>query len=160
MGYVEIEDTRIYQQAEALADAIRDEVMAWSEFARETVGKQLVKAVDSIGANLAESAGRYHPGDVLNFLFYSRGSLRETKYWLRRARRRGLLSPAQYKEFARQVDNLAPQLNAFISYQRRRKSQAVKESPAEYRVTADIPDDAPSWLDELQPNLLAIQPSG
>lgn len=160
MGYVEIEDTRIYQQAEALADAIWDEVMGWSEFARDTVGKQLVKAADSIGANLAESAGRYHPGDVLNFLFYSRGSLRETKYWLRRARRRRLLSPAQYKEFVRQVDNLAPQLNSFISYQRKRKSKGVRESQAEYTVASDTLDDAPSWLDELPPDLSAIQLSG
>lgn len=157
MGYVEIEDTRIYQQAEALADAIWDGVMGWSGFARDTVGKQLVKAADSIGANLAESAGRYHPDDVLNFLFYSRGSLRETKFWLRRGRRRELLSLAKYNEFVRQVDNLAPQLNSFISYQRQRKSKTIKESPAEYTVVSDIPDDARSWLDELPPDLLAIQ---
>lgn len=157
MGYVNIEDTRIYQQAEALADAIWDEVMGWSEFARDTVGKQLVKAADSVGANLAESAGRYHPGDVLNFLFYSRGSLRETKFWLRRAHKRKLLSPEKYNKYIGQVDNIAPQLNAFISHQRRRKSSTVKESPAEYTVTSEIPEDAPSWLDELPPDLLADQ---
>ena len=83
MPYQDIEDSRIYQRAERLADAIWNAVIEWSSFARETVGQQLTRAVDSIGANIAESAGRFHPRDVINFLYYARGSMRETRYWLK-----------------------------------------------------------------------------
>ena len=66
--------------------------MGWSPFARDTVGQQLVKAADSIGANIAESAGRFHPNDVIRFLYYARGSLRETRFWLKRAIHRHLIA--------------------------------------------------------------------
>jgi four helix bundle protein len=52
------ENLLVYQLAEQLADLIWDMVMAWSNFARDTVGKQVVRAADSIGANISEGAGR------------------------------------------------------------------------------------------------------
>jgi four helix bundle protein len=51
------ENLRVYQLAEELADRIWEIVLAWNIFARDTVGKQLVKAADSIGANIAEGTG-------------------------------------------------------------------------------------------------------
>ena len=79
------ENLRILQESEAIADALWKHVTRWDEFARDVVGKQLSRAVDSIGANIAESFGRFNFGEKLQFLYYSRGSLFETKYWLNRA---------------------------------------------------------------------------
>src|SRR3954452_19865321 len=92
MAFESLEDKRVFQRAEQIADRVWDLVAAWDWFTKKTVGAQLVRAADSIGANIAESAGRYHPGDVRNFLYYARGSLQETRFWLRRAERRGLLA--------------------------------------------------------------------
>ena len=64
----------------------------WDYFAKDTMGKQLVRAADSISANLAEGHGRFHFKDRLNFCYYARGSLEETKTWLSKAFRRGLIS--------------------------------------------------------------------
>ncbi len=47
------ENLRILQVAEAIADAIWQHVAQWDEFARDVVGKQLARAADSVGANLA-----------------------------------------------------------------------------------------------------------
>lgn len=47
---------RIYQLAEGLADEVWDEVATWKEFARQTVGRQLVEAADAIGGNIAEGS--------------------------------------------------------------------------------------------------------
>ena len=69
---------RIYQPAEALADEVWDEVATWKEFARQTVGRQLVEAADAIGGNIAEGYGRYHYKENRQFQFYARGSLEET----------------------------------------------------------------------------------
>jgi four helix bundle protein len=88
---------RIYQLAESLADEVWDEVVSWSSFARNTVGRQLVEASDSIGRNIAEGYGRDHYKDNRQFQFYARGSLEETGHWLRRALRRNLISERRTK---------------------------------------------------------------
>lgn len=76
----QLEDLKILQNAENIADAIWKRVMKWEKFAKDVVGKQIIRAVDSIGANIAESYGRFNYGEKLQFLYYSRGSLFETKY--------------------------------------------------------------------------------
>jgi four helix bundle protein len=75
---------------------------------------QLVKAADSIGANIAEGAGRGTPKENKRFVRISRGFLNETKYWLRRACRRNLISKEQDACSRQIIENLGPQLNAYL----------------------------------------------
>jgi four helix bundle protein len=82
------EELEVLRTAEDMADAIWVHVSRWQAFERDTVGKQLVRAVDSIGANIAEAFGRYHYGEKLQFLYYARGSVFEVKYWLNRVHQR------------------------------------------------------------------------
>lgn len=107
------ENLRIYQLAENLADEVWDVCLRWDNFARDTVGKQLVRAADSVGANIAEGSGRGTVADHRRFLRTARGSLYETKHWLRRAFRRNLLGNAQIDRLKDIIDNLTPQLNAY-----------------------------------------------
>jgi len=100
--------------AEELADAVWDEVLSWSPFPRDTLGRQLVDAADSVRGNIAEGYGRYHYRDNRQFQYYARGSLFEARHWLRRARKRDLLSNDRFNELAARVEALAPQLNAYI----------------------------------------------
>ena len=44
----------------------------------------------------------------------ARGSLNETKHWLRRAYQRGLLSTNDVKRIRPIIDELAPKLNAYL----------------------------------------------
>ncbi len=103
------------QLSEQLSDKIWDEVIRWPQFVRDTVGKQLVRSADSIGANIAECHGRHHPNDALNFLYFARGSGEETKYWIRRASHRGLWKNLSGDALLQEVNVLAKQLNAYIS---------------------------------------------
>ena len=143
---INFEDLRILQSAEAIADGIWREVMRWDSFARDVVGGQLARAADSIGANIAEAFGRFHYGEKLQFLYYARGSLFETKYWLNRALGRDLMSSTQVQDYSSQLTSLARQLNAFatgLKSQRhgtRSQTKAVHELSAEY--VTDSPDDA------------------
>lgn len=116
---------RIYQLAEMLADEVWEEVIVWKPFARATVGRQLVAACDSIGANIAEGYGRFSYKDNRQFQFYARGSLEETTYWLRRAVRRRLISEDRFGAFMTRIGELIPQLNAYIRSLERR-GQAAK----------------------------------
>jgi four helix bundle protein len=65
---VGLEDLRVLQDAETIADRLWHHVVAWEPFAREVVGEQLARAADSIGANIAEAFARFHYGEKLQFL--------------------------------------------------------------------------------------------
>jgi four helix bundle protein len=108
------EDLEVYQLAEELGDQVWDIVIVWPAFAKNSLGYQLVKAVDSIGANLAEGFGRFHFAENRQFTRISRGSLYETRHWLWRAYKRGLLKQKETKEIRKLTDELAPRLNAYI----------------------------------------------
>jgi four helix bundle protein len=114
MSASNFEKLRVYQLSEKLADAVWDIVWRWKPFAKDTVGKQLVRASDSIGANIAEGVGRGTYPDTRRFVRIARGSLHETQHWLRRAWRRNLLTADQVQELKPLVDELAPKLNAFL----------------------------------------------
>ena len=114
MARTNFESLKVYKLAEKLADEIWGIVSEWNFFARDTVGKQLVRAADSIGANIAEGTGRGSFADNRRFVRTARGSLNETKYWLRRAYGRGLLNDSQVKDIKPIVDELSPKLNAYL----------------------------------------------
>ena len=58
MAKTNFERLRVYQLSEILADQVWSIVAKWNVLARDTVGKQLIRAADSIGANIAEGSGR------------------------------------------------------------------------------------------------------
>ena len=76
---LKVEDLEIYQMAEELSDKIWDICIRMDYFAKDTLGKQMARAADSISANIAEGHGRYHFNDRLRFCYYARGSLLETR---------------------------------------------------------------------------------
>jgi four helix bundle protein len=114
MGVNSFEDLRVYRLSEELADKIWDIVLAWGALARDTVGKQMIRSADSLGANIAEGHGRGSYADNRRFVRISRGSLYETRHWLRRAYRRKLLTKEQVEQLKGLVENLGPQLNAYL----------------------------------------------
>ena len=115
MAKSNFEKLRVYRLSEQLADQIWKIALGWGNFARDTVGKQLVRSADSIGANIAEGAGRGSFVDNRRFVRIARGSLNETQHWLRRAYERGLLSDSQIHGLRPLVDELAPKLNAYLN---------------------------------------------
>src|SRR6266516_5211078 len=97
MQRTNFEKLRVYRLSENLADELWKTVIGWNYFDGDTVGKQLVRAGDSIGANIVEGVGRGKFLDTLRYVGIARGSLNETKHWLRRAHKRGLLNMTQTK---------------------------------------------------------------
>ena len=114
MASESFENLKVYQAAEELADLIWDVVSEWEPFARDTVGKQLVRAADSIGANIAEGQGRQSFADNKRFVRIARGSLNETRHFLRRAHKRKLLSQDQIDALQMIISPLPKSLNAYL----------------------------------------------
>ena len=78
------------------------------------IGRQFLRAVDSIGANIAEGYGRFHYKDSLNFYYTSRGSLWEAKHWLFLMYKRDLIETQKYELLLQKLETLGKQLNSFI----------------------------------------------
>jgi four helix bundle protein len=114
MAKTNFENLRVYQFSEELADAIWEIVSGWDNFAKNTVGQQIVRSADSVGANIAEGEGRGSYQDNRRFIKIGRGSLQETQHWLRRAYKRNLLTNEQIEILKPLVDKLAPTLNAYL----------------------------------------------
>ena len=109
------EQLEVYQISEILADKIWEIIGQWESFEKDTIGKQLVRSSDSIGANIAEGTGRGSFNDNIRFAKIARASLFETKHWLRRAYRRKLLSESQTDELKSLVEKLSPKISAYIN---------------------------------------------
>jgi four helix bundle protein len=82
-----------YERAAALADELHAAVRRWPPRDQTRLGDQLLRAIDSVGANIAESSGRWHAGEKRQLLIVARGSLMEAEHWIARAETRGLLEP-------------------------------------------------------------------
>lgn len=112
--YLKLGDLEIYCLAIELSD------LAWKIYKdmdwqnRKVIGDQFIKAIDSIGANIAEGYGRYHYADKVKFFYNSRGSLFESKHWSFLLVRRKLIKKEDYVELLSKLDKLHQKLNSYI----------------------------------------------
>lgn len=120
MARTSFEELEVYQLAEELSDEIWKLVRTWPRFARSTMGRQMCRSADSVGANIAEGVGRKTFKDNRRFVRFARGSLYETKHWLRRAHQRNLLSEERTERLKPIIDELLPRLNAYLNSLNRR----------------------------------------
>ncbi|MCK4407727.1 MAG: four helix bundle protein [Bacteroidales bacterium] len=105
----------VYKLSEELSDLVCYDFDKWNKKVQNTVGYQIIRASDSIAANIAEGYGRYTPADKKRFYIYSRESFEETKSWLRKLIRRKVLNKSDASKYQIIIEKLVPKLNAFIN---------------------------------------------
>ena len=127
MEKTNFERLEIYQLSEKVADQIWDIVNSWPRLAQRTIGEQVIRSAESIGANISEGSGRGTATDNRRFLRMARGSLYETRHWLRRAHKRQLLNDSQTNSLSLLITELTPKLNAYIG----RTNDTVKKERKE-----------------------------
>ena len=112
---MKLEELQVYQLSMAIGEEIWNIVHKWDYFAKDTIGRQLVKAADSIAANLSEGFGRFFYKEEKQFSYYSRGSLYETKCWLTKAFNRGFIKNETFENFNKNINNIGVKLNNYIT---------------------------------------------
>ncbi|AVH62998.1 four helix bundle protein [Nostoc sp. 'Peltigera membranacea cyanobiont' N6] len=115
MATKRFQELQVYQLSEQLSDYIWKIVEGWNFFAKDTIGKQIVRSADSIGANIAEGVGRGSFQENRRFIRIARGSLNETQHWLRRAYTRNLLTSEQINAIKTIINELALKLNSYLN---------------------------------------------
>jgi four helix bundle protein len=110
-----LEELQVHPLAMDMAEKIWTIVFKWDYFAKDTVGKQLVRAADSVAANLSEGFGRYFYKENKPFCYYSRGSFCETKTWLIKAHNRQLITTEDFNGFAQSITSIGIKLNHYIN---------------------------------------------
>lgn len=114
--FLQLNNVQAYKRALVLSNYVWDIVIVWDHFARNTVGGQFVRAVDSISANIAEGFGRYTKKDKVNFYRISFGSVKESCDWNEKARIRKLLSKEQYDHIISALQDLPRELHHLINF--------------------------------------------
>jgi len=127
---MKLEDLKVYTLAMEIGNQCWNIVNVWNYFEKDTTGKQLVRAADSIAANISEGYGRFHFNQRRYFNFIARGSLFETKTWLDKAFNRGQISIESHKLLKAEMNELCLMLNSYIK--NLRSSMKVEEPAIEY----------------------------
>jgi four helix bundle protein len=120
-----LEKPEVYELAEVFSDEIWEIVIVWDSFKKDTIGKQIARSADSISANIAEGYGRFYYKESKQFYFYSRGSIQETKSWLRKCKRRKIVNQEKCEELLQKAETILLKLNAFIKF----ISKSAKHNP-------------------------------
>jgi len=116
MEYLDLEKISAYKIAFELSDYIWKIVLKWDFLAKDTIGKQFIRAIDSISANIAEGFGRYFKKDKIHFYRIARGSVYESLDWLEKAKKRNLLTAEQYEKILESLSRLPKEMNHLINY--------------------------------------------
>lgn len=114
--YIPLKELEIYQLARELSKKawVIFERMSWQD--KKIMGDQFISSIDSIGANIAESYGRFHYLDRVRFLYNSRGSMLEAiSHWLDLLLERNKVSQTEYDEIKVIADKLLVKLNNYIT---------------------------------------------
>src|SRR3990167_5543470 len=108
-------DLIVYQKAKSLAkDTIRHFSKLKFPRTEEFALLQLLRAVTSIGANIAEGYGRLYKKSYRQFLAIARGSCFEADYWFEIILELNSVNPKEITGFIERNNELAKMLTAMM----------------------------------------------
>jgi len=136
---IKLIDLEVYKVALDIGDKIWDIVDRWDFFNKDTLGKQFVKAADSIALNIAEGYGRFFYKENKNFNYYSRGSAFESTSCLRKAIKRKLISEEENLLLRQQFARYLKLMNGYIkSIGTEQKLNELGEDETDYKVKETV----------------------
>ena len=121
--FLKLNDISAYKESFNLSNKVWEIVKSWDFFAKDTVGKQFVRSVDSISANIAEGFGRRHKKDKEKFYYNARGSAYESLDWLEKAKIREMVSLDEYKKIFKVLNKLPKEINNLIRFTEERMNK-------------------------------------
>jgi len=111
---MDLKDLEIYRLAGEVSNEswLIYESLNWRD--KKVIGDQFIRAIESIGANIAEGFGRFHYLDKNKFNYNARGSLFESKHWLEVLERRKKITKEEFESLDKKLKKLSVKLNNYI----------------------------------------------
>ncbi len=114
--YIQLKDLEVYQLSRKLA------LLGWTIYSKlsieqkKIIGDQFIRAIDSVGANIAEGYARYHYLEKIRFYHFSRGSLSEAiQHWAELLLELGIIDSETFDQLGEIHKPTEIKLNNFIS---------------------------------------------
>ena len=114
--YMSVESYGAYRESFALSNFVWNIIIHWDYFEKDTLGKQFVRATDSISANIAEGFGRFSKKDKIRFYYYSLGSVYECIDWNNKCSERNTISQEEHAHIKKVLESLPREINQLIKY--------------------------------------------
>ena len=111
---MELGKLEIYTLSLELSEIVWDIFNKLPKQLQFNIGDQVLRSIDSIGANIAEGYSRFHYKDSIKFYYNARGSLWESKHWFYLLYKRELIPKALFNQSITLLNQLGKKLNGFI----------------------------------------------
>ncbi len=114
--YLQLNDIDCYKRSLNLSNYVWEIVTSWDSFAKNSVGIQFVRAIDSVSANIAEGFGRFGKKDKVRFYYFALGSLKESLDWNEKSKIRKLLTKEQHEHILEELQILPKEIHQLIKF--------------------------------------------
>ncbi|WP_346863031.1 four helix bundle protein [uncultured Draconibacterium sp.] len=116
ISFLTLDKISAYNKSFQFSNEVWEVVLKWEFFAKDTVGKQLVRSADSVSANIAEGFGRYGKKDKIRFYRIGLGSLEEAKDWIYKSSVRNLISEQVRLKMIETISEVRKEIFFLIKY--------------------------------------------
>jgi len=121
--YLKITDLNAYCIAFELSNYVWEITNKWNFFNKDTIGKQMIRAIDSISSNIAEGFGRFNQKDRIRFYHISMGSVFESVDWIKKCYVRKLINDEEYKKIMSSLQRMPLEINHLIKFTKEKLTQ-------------------------------------
>lgn len=108
-------DLEIYQLSVELSKDVYKLIENLPKNQKFVLNDQVLRAVNSVGANIAEGFGRYHKKEFIHFLYLSRGSMMEVLHFIIICKELKYINQNDFDKFDNQITILGIKLNNLIN---------------------------------------------
>ena len=125
----------LWQKAQCLAEEVIEAVAVMPrDRVSDVVARQLLRAVTSVAANIAEGYGRYSRASYRNHLSIARGSAFEVESWLDLVQRRGYVPSNKVDALLDSCAEVEKLLTLRMKSLEQATAHAVREETCEYEL--------------------------
>ena len=118
--YILLQELRVYQLSRELSSKAWEIYVKLNFEQKKLFGDQFLRAIDSVGANIAEGYARYNALDQIRFYHIARASMSEAiSHWASLLCERKVISDTDYNFLIEKSKELEIKLNNFISTTRK-----------------------------------------
>lgn len=109
------EELNVYKESHKFVLDIYDITKLFPNEEKFRLVDQLIRASYSIPSNIAEGNSRNTTKEYINFLYISRGSANEIKYFLLLSKDLNYMDEKQYEQLKNKIESVIKMLNGLIS---------------------------------------------